>query len=340
MESVEEKMKGTVIYKCKLFLRDKPDLCKMMCDDRQWKNKERVVGGGGGGNKRPSMMLLGAPNANAMGGGPMMQQPLSDPDGGNKGRNQPVPVHFPTSHNQGGISAAWNHIIVPLQQCPQEPQYDSASIITSSQQVSSSQYPNHNMSMNHPSSSPTMNHPSFAMGMRMSPIPHHTSQYHYQDIMNNNMTSMAPQNHAMIPMMQNNGSAKPMTTAMNVHSMIQTHQQYTSVNGTLVPHLSQQQQQQQFLYNNNPGSNSAPPDMGSSSMPTSSFAGGQYQGQETGMVQSSQYQEQCYYPPSQGTAQHEHEDYNAELTIKYRLQELKQQRDSLQGMQGDNNFYQ
>jgi len=45
MESVEEKMKGTVIYKCKSFLRDKPELCKMMCDD----------GGGGGGNKRPTI---------------------------------------------------------------------------------------------------------------------------------------------------------------------------------------------------------------------------------------------------------------------------------------------
>ena len=39
IESMEQKMRGIAVFSCKLFRRDKPDLCKLMCDDRQLKKK-------------------------------------------------------------------------------------------------------------------------------------------------------------------------------------------------------------------------------------------------------------------------------------------------------------
>ncbi|KAL7531310.1 hypothetical protein ACHAXR_003970 [Thalassiosira sp. AJA248-18] len=95
-ESMEEKIKGLVLFKFKLFLRDKPELCKLMCDDRQRMNKKRA---GGSGITKNVQRLMATTD---------MSSPSLAKSNGFKGNNAPVPVHFPMGHPE---HSNWNSSI-------------------------------------------------------------------------------------------------------------------------------------------------------------------------------------------------------------------------------------
>ncbi|KAL7526695.1 hypothetical protein ACHAXR_001605 [Thalassiosira sp. AJA248-18] len=86
MESMDEKLKGLVVFRSKLFLRDKPEMCKMMGDDRQWKKKQRARGSGSPHEVQRLMSATDTPSAGLA------------KRNGIKDHTEPVPVHFPTSH--------------------------------------------------------------------------------------------------------------------------------------------------------------------------------------------------------------------------------------------------
>lgn len=103
MESMEEKMKGLVIYRCKLFLRDQPELCKMMCDDRQWKKKDKA--GNGSSQSHEIARLLSTGSAS---GGRVAGTVKTANDMHKAARKLPVPVHIPTSLPPGTAPFNWN----------------------------------------------------------------------------------------------------------------------------------------------------------------------------------------------------------------------------------------
>mmetsp|Transcript_25925 Transcript_25925/g.55165 ORF Transcript_25925/g.55165 Transcript_25925/m.55165 type:complete len:369 (+) Transcript_25925:191-1297(+) len=78
MEGMEEKMKGLIVFRCPYFRRDKPDLCKKMCDDRHQKSRKA----------KENSRRLAAPAYS------------SDSSGRHRvaRHKEPVPIHFPTGH--------------------------------------------------------------------------------------------------------------------------------------------------------------------------------------------------------------------------------------------------
>ncbi|KAL7529021.1 hypothetical protein ACHAXR_002749 [Thalassiosira sp. AJA248-18] len=122
MESMDEKLQGLVVYKSKLFLRAKPAMCKMMCDDRQWKNKERAL---------PKVQRLVAT-------ADMPSASLAKMNG-IKDHNEPMPVHFPTDHPE---HSNWNPSINTMAFLP----YPSSS--PPLHQLSLTQHPRQPMAMN------------------------------------------------------------------------------------------------------------------------------------------------------------------------------------------------
>ena len=105
IESMDDKMKGFVIYKCKLFVSEKPELCKMMCDDRQRKNGERssTTTAAAAVNNRGSPRPYGR-----------MDSTSSSNSGSNTKRpvQEPIAVHFPCNvhdHNSVDGRMSWNH---------------------------------------------------------------------------------------------------------------------------------------------------------------------------------------------------------------------------------------
>lgn len=118
VESPDQRDKGIYIFACKLFRRDKPELCKIMCDDRQLKKKNSqsaslvlpnvhrrfdegmgVVGGAGGIVGAPFVAQKEGSQLNTMDPNTMAQQdmqPFMNPF-----QRQMFPYGAPTNMNMG-----------------------------------------------------------------------------------------------------------------------------------------------------------------------------------------------------------------------------------------------
>jgi len=91
-ESMNEKMRGLVFYKCKFFVREKPELCKMMCDDRQRKNKGPSLSQNT--TSQVVTKLYSRCHNKRVGNGQSEPKPVHYPS------NMPVPIKQPPSPNK------------------------------------------------------------------------------------------------------------------------------------------------------------------------------------------------------------------------------------------------
>ena len=81
-ESAEDKLRGLAIYKCKFFLRENPELCKNMCDDRQ---RKRRAGTNGSSSFPSTAERL---EADVYSPSPNVKRLCN-------GQKEPVPIHYP-----------------------------------------------------------------------------------------------------------------------------------------------------------------------------------------------------------------------------------------------------